>query len=203
MTAVGTIGLGAMPNPRPRFAGFYKWGILTPGCLKNHQSVVHKKWERRHLAFTLTCYLPQVSLSSLPLPPQVSLGDPATSPINPQCPWSPLLPSTRKPQCPFPQPAPVPVGGPTTLHQCPWAALLPSPQWIGFRPKGGPMFAIITKVMFCMTKYIWIQVWQTSCKSTDLSPGDRFPKHSQDCVVMGWSAGKTRQKGTNFKKAYW
>ena len=39
--------------------------------------------------------------------------------------------------------------------------------WIGFRPRGGPMSEIITKVMFCMTVFLWIQMWQTSCKSTD------------------------------------
>ncbi len=30
MTMVGTIGLGAVP-PRPRFAGFYKYGLLNTG----------------------------------------------------------------------------------------------------------------------------------------------------------------------------
>ncbi len=33
----------------------------------------------------------------------------------------------------------------------------------------------------------------------DQSPSGRFLNHSPNSVVVGWSAGKTRQKGTIFK----
>ena len=37
-------------------------------------------------------------------------------------------------------------------------------------------------------------------KSTDWSPIGWFLNHSTNSVVVGWSDGKTRQKGTNFKR---
>ena len=62
------------------------------------------------------------------------------------------------------------------------------------------MAEIMTKMMFCMTVFNESKLYQPSWKSTDQSPSGRFLNHSTNCVVVGWSDGKTRQNGTNFKR---
>ncbi len=62
------------------------------------------------------------------------------------------------------------------------------------------MAEIMTKMMFCMTVFTETKLIQPSWKSTDWSLIGWFLNHSTNSVVVGWSDGKTRQKGTNFKR---
>ncbi len=73
-------------------------------------------------------------------------------------------------------------------------------DWIGFRSKWGSVVRKNNYWWFCLREIIFATVGSDILDSTCRAPGVRFFLHCVKRVVMGCSAGKTRQKGHTFKR---